>query len=462
MKKPHSIPLYLALTLALAGCATQGNIPTPTSEQALASAQIPKQWQTPSAPSGVNVNDSQKWWEAFNDSALNQLVEQALAKNSNLASAGYKLRQAQLSAGLTENQLFPSISANVGARSSRALDGSSSSAQSYSTGVTIAYTIDLWGKLSKANSIKQWEAQATEQDLRNTELSIEGAVVKQYWLLAYLNQQIASGNKSIDYAQQSLDLMRGKYKAGAVSNIEVLSAERSLASQESAQESLLQQRAVARNAMAILFDAPPSAHIANEPDALPTGAIASVAAGIPAEVLARRPDVRAAELRLREGLGGVDVARANFYPNFALTGTIGTGSTNLTQLLSDPVGTLALNLALPFLNWNENQLNLKISKVAYQQSIISYRQTLYGALQEVDNSLSAANQYAKQGDKQTIVYRNAKETERLYEIRYRAGGSSYKDWLDASETRRQAELSYLANRYNQLINQVDVRLALGG
>ena len=83
-------------------------------------------------------------------------------------------------------------------------------------------------------------------------------------------------------------------------------------------------------------------------------------------------------------------------------------------------------------------------------------------MQEVDNSLSAANQYAKQGDKQTIVYRNAKETERLYEIRYRAGGSSYKDWLDASETRRQAELSYLANRYNQLINQVDVRLALGG
>ncbi len=120
------------------------------------------------------------------------------------------------------------------------------------------------------------------------------------------------------------------------------------------------------------------------------------------------------------------------------------------------------NLALPFLNWNQNQLNLKISKAAYEQAVISHRQTIYTALQEVENALSARTLYAAQTDKEWRSLNNAREAERLYEIRYRAGADSLKNWLDAQETRRQAELAHLATRYNQYLNYVDLMLALGG
>ncbi len=455
----------LVLSALLAGCASTG----PTMEQATARIQTPEQWQHAAAnqadshrASSLSTANS-KWWEAFHEQRLNQLVESALEKNNTLASAGYKLYQAQLSAGLAQNERYPSISASAGASSSRSLDSSSAtSTRNFSSGLSVSYTLDLWGKLAKANSIKQWEAQASEQDLLSTKLTIESSVSKLYWQLAYLNQRVRIGEQSIAYARKTLDLVRVQYRAGAVSKLDVITAERSLSSQEASLDALKQEREVARNAMAILFDAPPSAHISDEPQNLANAALPSIAAGIPAQVIASRPDLIASELRLRQALGNIDVARANFYPNFTLTGNIGTGSSSLSDILSNPVGSLALNLALPFLNWNEHQLNLKISKAAYEQASINHRQTVYTALQEIENALSAHTLYATQAQKEAKSLANAREAERLYEVRYRAGADSLKNWLDAQEARRQAELAHLATRYNQYINYIDLMLALGG
>ena len=459
MKSLHKNALSIALSsLIFTGCAT-----TVSTQSEMNKVQIPEQWQTTNnMPSSAFASDGQ-WWTQFGDARLSNLIETALDKNNNLTAAGYKLRQAQLSAGLAQNNLFPTISASASGNTSRPLDASNaSSTRSYSTGVSVAYEVDLWGKLAQANHIKQWEAQATEQDLLSTQLSIEGTVAKLYWQLAYLNQKIKLGEQSVAYARKTLELVRVQYRAGAVSQLEVLSAERNLASQEATQEDLLQQRMVARNAMAIMFDAPPSAHISDEPQTLPNSTPPAMTTALPAEVLARRPDLQAAELRLRQSLGNINVARANFYPTFNLTARVGTGSNTLSQILSDPIGALALNLALPFLNWNENQLNLKISKAAYEQNAVNFRQTLYTALQDVDNALSAQNQLRLQGEKQRLAWQNAQKAERLYEVRYRAGGDSLKSWLDAQEARRQAESAYLLNRYNQYVNRVELILALGG
>jgi NodT family efflux transporter outer membrane factor (OMF) lipoprotein len=320
----------------------------------------------------------------------------------------------------------------------------------------------LWGKLARAYDAKSWEAQATEQDLRSTELTIEGTVAKLYWQLAYLNQRLAFADASLAYARKTLDLINVQYKAGAASKLDVLTAERSVSSQEASRTDLIQERSETRNAMAIMFDAPPSAHIDNEPQALSNTDLPAVIEGLPAEILARRPDLSAAELRLRKSLANIDVARANFYPSFSLTGSLGTGSTSLTKILSDPVGALALNLALPFLNWNENQLNLKVSKSSYDQAVVEFRQTLYTAMSDVENILSARTQYALKAAQLKKAWESAKESERLYEVRYRAGASSLKDWLDAQEARRQAQSNLIANQYNQYINQVTLSLALGG
>ena len=461
-KRPYSLlklDSWLVMSMLMAGCA----ITTPSIEQSLSTIQTPAQWQhaTHSNSKNMRAVDS-KWWEAFGEPRLNQLIEQALQKNNTLAIAGYKLYQAQLNADLARNDTYPSIAGSAGASSSRPLDGHSASTRNFSTSLSASYTIDLWGKMAKAGSIKQWEAQASAEDLLSTKLSIQASVTKLYWQLAYLNQRIRIGEQSIGYARKTLDLVRVQYRAGAVSKLDVISAERSLSSQEASLDALKQERAVARNAMAILFDAPPSTHIDREPQTLPSNNLTAVAAGIPAEILSNRPDLTASELRLRQALGNIDIARANFYPNFTLTGNIGTGSKTLSDILSNPVGSLALNLALPFLNWNQNQINLKISKAAYEQTAISHRQAVYTALQEVENALSARMLYKAQAEKELRSLNNAREAERLYSVRYRAGADSLKNWLDAQETRRQAELSYLTTRYHQLTNYVDLWLALGG
>ena len=463
-KNTHSFRLHLTgaliISVLMSGCVSTGT----TVEQSLSTIQTPAQWENANNRSNDSLSTADsKWWEVFHEQRLNQLVELALEKNNTLAAAGYKLYQAQLNADLARTDAYPTVSGSAGASSSRSLDSSNaSSTRSFSTSLSASYTVDLWGKIAKATSVKQWEAQASEQDLLSTKLSIESSVAKLYWQLAYLNQQIRIGEQSIAYARKTLDLVRVQYRAGSVSKLDVITAERSLSSQEASQDALKQEREIARNAMAILFDAPPSAHISGEPQNLPSGALPDVAAGIPAEVIASRPDLIASEMRLREALGSVDVARASFYPNFTLTGAIGTGSTSLSKILSDPVGSLALNLALPFLNWNQNQLNLKISKAAYEQAAITHRQTVYSALQEVENDLSARTLYAAKAEKELRSLNQARESERLYEVRYRAGADSLKNWLDAQETRRQAELTYLATRYNQYITQVDLLLALGG
>ena len=448
---------------ALTACAHRGS-----TAEALSTVKPPKQWQeTVASPangiqSTIHFDGLSPWWEQFNDSELNRLVKIALERNNSLIAAGFKLKQAQLQAGLASNNQMPSLSGSASSSASRSLGAGSVSSHSNSVGVTVSYELDLWGKLAGATDQKTWEAQATEQDLRSTQYSIAASVARLYWQLGYLNERIGLGDASIAYAQRTLNLVHVQFRAGAVSQLEVVSAEKSLSSQQSAQADLIDQREQARHALAILFDASPTQRITPEPQYLSRTAMPELAIGLPAEVLARRPDLSAAELRLRSTMAAVDVARANFYPSFTLTGSVNGSNSNLSKIVSDPVGALALNLALPFLNWNENQLSLKVSKAAYGQAVAEFRQTMYTALSDVENALSARTLY----DSKTIQLQQqqalAKKTEHLYEVRYRAGAASLKEWLDAQEDNRQAQINALTNRYNAYNNQVTLYLALGG
>src|SRR5690606_8527395 len=157
--------------------------------------------------------------------------------------------------------------------------------------------------------------------------SLVGTTASLYWQVAYLNQRIESGQQSIDYARKTLELVRVQHVAGSVTGLEEAQAQQTLASQEASQSQLVQQRVEARNALAILFDGPPSQTL-GEAQRLPDTALPPVEAGLPASVLARRPDLRAAELRLRSSLATVDVTRTSYYPTLSLTGSLG-GTSNV-------------------------------------------------------------------------------------------------------------------------------------
>jgi outer membrane protein TolC len=172
--------------------------------------------------------------------------------------------------------------------------------------------------------------------------------------------------------------------------------------------------------------------------------------------------LRAAELRLRKTLSQVDATRAAAYPQFTLTGSVGGSSSELSRVLADPVGTLGAGLLLPFVQWRDVQRNIDISKVDHEVAVRALRQSWYTALSEVDNALASRLRYEQQGERLQVAVSAARDSERLSEARYRAGAVPLKTWLDAQETRRQAENNLALNRFNRLDALITLYQAAGG
>jgi outer membrane protein TolC len=183
---------------------------------------------------------------------------------------------------------------------------------------------------------------------------------------------------------------------------------------------------------------------------------------LPAEILSRRPDLRAAELRLRGTLATADATRASYYPALSLTGEVSGGGANLLKLFNNPVSTITANLTLPFLDWNRSQLTIKVSQSQFDEAVVNFRQTLYAALSEVENALSNRVQLAEEARQQEINVAAARKIESGNQVRYSAGKVALKIWLDAQESRRQAEISLADARLSQLSNYVTLVKALGG
>ncbi len=442
----------VALAVAMLGaCASSGTYQRPQ-------VQVPPAWQQGDGAS--RQAELTPWWQGMNDPVLTQLIQEALARNNNLAQAAVKVRRAQLVAGQAASDQLPSISVKGSSTASRQLDGGPTSRVS-SVSAAASWELDLWGRLAALRNVADWEAQATEQDRQAAAMSLVGTVANLYWQVAYLNQRVAASEQSIDYARQTLSLVEAQYKVGATSGLEVAQATQALAAQEASHTQWLQQRVQARNALAILFDAPPSV-AAKESLRLPEGRLPEVQAGAPASLLTRRPDLRAAELRLRKSLAMVDATRSSFYPALTLTGSVGGSSEALSRVLSDPVGTLGAGLVLPFVQWRDMQRSVEISQADEEVAVLGFRQSWYQALADVENALSARVQYEAQGEKLALALKAAQDGERLSEARYRAGAVPLKTWLDAQETRRQAENNLAANRLNRLNALVTLYQSAGG
>ncbi|MPT47426.1 MAG: efflux transporter outer membrane subunit [Sphingobium sp.] len=399
------------------------------------------------------------WWAAFNDAHLNALVEEVLNRNPNLAAATIRVRRAQLQAGLTRNNQIPQLSASGSASGSRPLDGGSTT-ESYRVGASVSYEVDLWNRLGNLTNAAQWEALATNEDRDATRLSLIGTAATLYFQSAYLKDRLAYTDQSIEVSRQTLRLIEAQYSAGATSGLEVAEARQSLEAQLASRTQLVQQQVENANAITVLLDGETAQPYGGATLAGVT--IPAVEAGIPASLLGRRPDLRAAELRLRSSLANVDAASAAFYPTLSLSGDAGGSSSALSRLLSDPIGTLAASITLPFLNYERLRLNRDISRADYDTAIATFRENVRTALADVDNALSNNQQLAQQGERLEQALASARTAERLYEVRYRAGAVPLRDWLNAQERRRSAETALLENRYARLGNHVTLLQALGG
>lgn len=420
--------------------------------------QIPSHWQTTQVSQNTQMNP---WWERFNDPRLNGLIERVLTTNNDLALATLTLQKARLQAGLTAVEQFPSISSSTSAHRDKSLKTGEASTH-FSTALSVSYELDLWGRVSSALDTKTWIAVASEFDREATAQSLVSTTASLYWQIGYLNQRINYAKESIDYVKQTLKLTQKQYKAGAVSALNVLEARQHLASQESSFSELQHQLTKTENALSILYNQPPDKRFITVQTLPDARHLPPIQPGIPSDVLVRRPDVKSALYALRAALATKDATLASYFPTLTLTGSVNGSSSQLHDLLKDPIGTLGAGIVLPFLQWHEMQLNRNIAALDYETAIINYRQTLYNAFQDVNNALSARQQYDYQASKLQEQYDAAKLAERIYASQYHHGAVSIQDWLDAQEALRTAKESLIENQYNRFNIQATLYEALGG
>lgn len=449
----------LMLSSSLFGCAAV--VKTPYQQP---NVNMPNNFQNSKAMSQQVHADvyADQWWTLFGDPQLNQLVNQVLSSNTDLAVAGINLQQARLQAGLAQNKQGPRVSSSISAGHNIELNSGDDSSRGLSLSGGVSYELDLFGKLANQTEATRWEALASEQDLQSTAQSLIATTANLYWQLGYLNERYQIAQQNLASTQKTYELVRTQYRAGAVSGLDLTSAEQAVQSQKATLSQIEQQRVEARTALAVLLHMPVQQLNIQEPARLPRIGLPSIAAGLPADLLARRPDLQAAELRLRKSLATKDATKASYYPSISLTGNLGSSSTSLSNLLQNPALTLGASLSLPFLQYNDMKKDLVISDLDYEKSILQYRQTLYQAFADVENALSVRTELNQQVALQERNVQLAEKTERLTEVRYRNGAIALKNLLDAQATTRNAQLSLVQTKQSQYNAYVTLMQALGG
>jgi NodT family efflux transporter outer membrane factor (OMF) lipoprotein len=458
--------LVLVLSV-LAGCssATRSDFEAPE-------LSVPTQWNRNSdlnnkaefdsaeAENVSAIEHTSKWWQQFQDPELNQLIERVFNVNNDLALATITLQKARLEAGLSQNAKIPTVSGEVSSSYEKELDSGDTDI-SHSPSVTLSYELDLWGRVSAAADAKQWLAMASQEDRESTAQSLAVTTASLYWKIGYLKQRLALTQQNIEGVQNVVTLTQSMFNAGSVTKLDVLESTQSLYGEQLTLSELQQELTETENALSILVNQPLQ-ETGLRINTLPDRALPMIATGIPSDLLLRRPDVRASLAELKSALADNDEVNAGYFPTLTLTGSLSTSSSNLLQLLDNPVLTLGSGITLPFLKWEEMKINKAISSLDYQTAVINYRDTLYQAFEDVANLLSAKHSYYVQGEILNEQLMNAQEIERIYASKYRHGASDMIDWITAMESRRTKESSMLENKYDQLVNQVTLYQSLGG
>ena len=447
-------PLILAALLT--GCASTT---APNLQQDLTQSAIPTAWMFQNSERAAKTQ--REWWRDYGSAELDQLIARGLAHNQDLAAAGYAWQKSRITLESANANRAPDYSGSIGANASRNLSHGGHTNQNYNTSLGINYQTDLWGKLRLAETNAQWESEASAEDLLATRLSLIGDIISQYLQIASLNDQLALNAAYRQNAAKTLELTRVKERAGSASQLDLREAEQNRTTLETNRERLENQRQQAETTLASLLGAPVSRVISGTPS-LKTLTLPAIDSGIPAHLLSQRPDLRAAQYRLQQNIGNIAIAERDYYPDLTLGANLGTGADRLLSLLHNPVGALTANITLPFLNYHKKDIARREAETGYQQSLATYRQTLYRALGETQNAILNLKQSQDEAARLQERLAQTKDIENLTRIRYQAGAASLQDVLDKENASRAVEESLLTNRYEQLARSLTLHLALGG
>ncbi|RZI77391.1 MAG: efflux transporter outer membrane subunit [Variovorax sp.] len=465
MTKNRSIPTALVAALMLAGCSL---IPTYERPAAPVPTVFPGDPTQPAGPAAASV----AWQSFFTDPRLAKLIDTALANNRDLRVSVLNIEQARAQFQVQRSALFPAVGVTgSGSRSSpnpfAAFSSdipSVSSQYSVSLGFT-AWELDFFGRIRALKDTALAQYLATEESRKAAQISLIGAVANGWLTLLADDELLEITRQTLATREDTLRLTKMRFDNGVSSEIDY-QLSNSLA--ETARATYAQQqrtRLQDENALALLLGAPvPAEALAGGKGLASAAPMPDVPAGLPSDLLTERPDIRAAEQQLIANNASIGAARAAFFPRISLTTSIGTASTQFSNLFDS--GTKAWSFApqitLPIFEAGRNQANLDSARAGREIAVAQYEKSIQSAFREVADALAGRVTLGEQARALRATAEAEGVRYRLSDLRYRNGIASSLDLLDSQRSLFTAQQSAVQVRLLQLQNQVTLYKALGG
>ncbi len=405
------------------------------------------------------------WRSFFQNAELQQAIETALANNRDLKTAALRIEEARAVYGIQKADQLPTVNATGGLSSSRQLlAGTMRESTVYQVGLGMtAFELDFFGRVKNLSEAALAQFFATEEARRALQISLVGEVAKAWLNERALAEQVLLAERTQKGREASYDLVKKRFDAGISNALELRQSETLVQSARVSALALKRQHAQAVNALMLLTGS--NVKLPAQTATLSAQAItADIAAGLPSELLEHRPDIRAAEQRLRASQANIAAARAAFFPRISLTAGIGLASTDLSNLFEGGSRTwnFAPALSLPIFDNGRNEANLDLAKVRSNLAVTDYEKTIQVAFREVADALDARATLASEIAAQQAVRDAQAARLELAQARYQNGVANYLDVLDAERELFNAEQQLLQTRLLKLTNAVDLYRSLGG
>ena len=453
--------LLLAIAVSLSGCAVGPNYKRPA-----ANTPTDYRGEMPAQPATASLGN-EKWWDVYQDPVLTQLIHTALQQNYDVRIAATRVLEAQAQLGIVRANQFPWASVGAGVFSQQNAKVSSVfPAYEVNAGqinLSAIWNLDFWGKYRRQTEAARAELLATDWGRQAVISSLVANVATAYFQLRALDAELEIAKRTLGSRQQSLQLTRVLLTHGSASDLDVSQSEQLVYTASETIPDLERQIQQQENLLSIL--------LGQNPGSIPRGRALteqpvpeSVPAGLPSELLERRPDVREAEANVMASNAQIGVAKAAFFPSLSLTGTGGLESNVLHNFLQQPSQTWSagFNITQPIFEGGALRSQLRLARAQWQESVLSYEQTVQDALQHVSNALVAYQKDRAFREQQELLVQAAERSDRLSLILYRNGGGSYLQVLTNDTNYFSAELNLVDAQLNERLALVQLYQSLGG
>lgn len=462
-KLPLRNVLIVALGLTLGACAVGPKYERPQMD-------LPQQW--PAAPAAATALDvGERWWTLYQDPTLSSLVDEAFAHNGDVAAAMARVAQARAQLAITNADRYPALSAQIGGDRTQFSHASAAPfgprvQNNFRATLDASYELDLWGRYRNASAAARADLAASEWAREAVRLSLAADVARRYFALAAAARQVDVLNRTLATREETIGLLRRRLEGGIASEFELRQTEAEAAATRVQLAAAKQQRDQEEAALAVLLGRSPRDVMTRDVEHVTTMPPVQqwVPAGLPSELLLRRPDLRQAEAQLIALNARLGEARARLFPSIRLTGFVGRQSAELADLFSGPAGIFqfAAGITQPLWNAGLLQQGVKLTQAQREEALAQYRQAVTNAFGDVRAALSAQEAALETLQAESARIDAARESTRLVNLRYQGGVANRLEVLDSERQLLQAELNRIDAERALRAAIADLFMALGG